>query len=432
MVKSVINVGIIGLGTVGSGVAQILKSNQEQIASRVGSKIEIKSILEKPGYQPKVAIDKNLMIYDADAFFNDPEIDIVVELIGGLNPANDFILRAMKAGKHVVTANKELIAKNGQEILQMASACQVDFMFEASTGGGIPIIRPLKQCLAANDIEEVMGIINGTTNYILSKMTQEGREFNEVLKEAQEKGYAEADPTSDIEGYDAAYKLAILASVAFNTRVKIDDIYFEGITKITPLDIEYANNLGYTIKLLAIAKEIDGKIELRVHPTMIPHEHPLSNVQDAFNAIFVKGNAVGDVMFYGAGAGSLPTGSAVVGDIIDIARNINYGCNTRVGCTCFMEKPVKSMGEVTSGYYIRFHVLDQPGVLATISGVFGQKNVSIYSVIQKGQGTSEVELVFVTQVVKEKDLQASLKEIEHLPQVKKIGNVIRVEGGKLK
>jgi len=427
---SVINIGLIGLGTVGKGVVKILHDNRENIQRKVGAELKISKILERPDYQPQPGqIGAELIISDADEFFNDPSIAIVVELIGGTGAAREYIMRAIRAKKHVITANKELIAKYGREILELAEANGVDFYFEASAGGGIPIIRPLKQCLAANNISKVMGIINGTTNYILTKMTNENREFNEVLHEAQEIGYAEADPTSDVEGYDAAYKLSILASIAFNARVSIDDIYFEGITKISPKDIEYARELGYTIKLLAIAKEVNGEIEARVHPTMIPANHPLASVNDAFNGIFVNGDAVDDVMFYGRGAGSLPTGSAVVGDIIDVARNIKFNSHCRIACTCFLEKPVKNMFDVESAYYLRLHVVDQPGVLAGIAGIFAKQNVSISSVIQKGKGTPDVELVFVTEVVKEADLQESIKQIIELPTVYKVSNVIRVENG---
>ena len=314
-----------------------------------------------------MAVDKAILTTNATEIINDPEIDIVVETIGGLKPAGDFIRRALENGKHIVTANKELIAKEGATLLPRPAELGLDFMFEASVGGGIPIIRPMKSCLAGNEILEIKGIVNGTTNYILPRMSAEGLDFADVLKDAQAKGYAEADPTADIEGHDAAYKIAILASIAFTSRVDVTKVYREGITSITAEDMKYADELGYVIKLLAIAKMIDGGVQVRVHPAFVPTGHPLANVNGVFNGIYVSGNAVGEVMFYGPGAGSLAAGSAVVGDVIDIARNINYGATSRIRCTCFDTREVLDIDSVVCKNYIRLDTDDKPGVLAAIA-----------------------------------------------------------------
>ncbi|MHB0997685.1 MAG: homoserine dehydrogenase [Armatimonadota bacterium] len=426
--KPQINIGLIGLGTVGAGALKVLIENKEEIERKVGSRIEVIKIADKDlTTERPVKFDKSILTSDISEVLDNPDIDIVIELIGGVHPAKEFILRALKNGKHVVTANKELIAKEGAEILNEAGDRGLDFYFEGSVGGGIPIIRPLKVCLAANKILEVKGIVNGTTNYILTKMTQEGLEFDDVLAEAQKAGYAEADPTSDIEGYDAKYKIAILASIAFTSRVNVEDIYCEGITKITKHDIEYANELGYVIKLLAIAKRAGEKIEVRVHPTLIPSTHPLAAVNDVYNGIYVRGDFVQDVMFYGRGAGSLPTGSAVAGDVIDIARNINFGSNGRLPCTCFERKSIRSMDEVETRYYIRLLVADRPKVLACIAGVFGDHDVSIALMSQKEQQGDKAEIVMVTHSVTESNFRNAMKLIADLPVVAEVCNWIRVE-----
>jgi len=429
MEKPEIKVGILGLGTVGSGVAKILLGNSENINQKIKNKLELVKVLdrdltkgEEVGLTPGVMTDK-----PEDVLENE-EIDIVVEVIGGVNPAKEFISRALKAKKHVVTANKEVMAKHGDELLDLAAENGVDLYFEASVGGGIPIIRSLKESLTANRVEEMMGIVNGTTNYILTKMAQEDVDFDEVLAEAQEKGYAEADPTADVEGYDAAYKLAILSAIAFESRIDINDIYLEGISEVTQKDITYAKELGYVIKLLAIGKEVDNKIEARVHPTMIPNDHPLAAVNDVFNAVFVKGHAVGELMYYGQGAGSLPTGSAIVADVIDIARNINYGANGRIACGCSKNKELKPMREIHTKFYIRLEVADKPGVLAAVSSIFGENEVSIESLIQKGKTKNAVPLVLVTHQVAEGNLQTALDKIKELAEVKGINSIIRVEG----
>lgn len=424
-----IKVGLLGCGTVGSGVVELLKKNQETIAKRTGTTVVLKKVLEKDTVKClELGLTEDMIAKDISEIINDDEIDIVVELIGGIEPAFSFITQAMQKGKHVVTANKDLIAVKGKDLFATAEENKVDFYFEASVAGGIPIIYPLKQSLAGNEIKEVIGILNGTTNYILTKMTKEGLDFKQVLKEAQELGYAEADPTADVEGLDAARKIAILSSIAFNSRVTLEDVYVEGITSITATDIKFAAELGYVIKLLAIAKEENGFIQTRVHPAFIPNNHPLAAVNDVFNAVFVKGDAVGEIMHYGRGAGKMPTASAVVGDIIDICRNIQNGISGRIGCTCYDEKPVLDISKMTARFYIRMTVKDRPGVLAGIAGVFGSNNVSIATVLQK-EGTSDMaELILITHEVKEQDLQDSLTVLKGMSIVGSINNVIRLEG----
>lgn len=430
--EQVIKVGLLGLGTVGTGVLRILQENKEFIERKLGVGIEVKKVLVRNlGKARKLAVDPELLTDNYLDIINDPEIKICIELIGGVEPTKQYVLEAIEAGKNIITANKDLIAAEGKELFEKAGEKQVDIRFEASVAGGIPIIRPLKVCLAANRIYEIMGIINGTTNYILTKMTQDGSNFQDVLKEAQELGYAEADPTADVGGFDAARKLAILASISFNSRVSLKDVYVEGITKITAADIGYAKELGYLIKLLGIAKETDGQIEARVHPVFIPKTHPLAAVNDAFNAIFIKSDAVGEAMFYGPGAGEMPTASAVMGDVVQVARNVVGGTTGFGICTCYEDKKVKSMGEIEAEYYIRLTVKDQPGVLASIASVFGNQGVSIGSVIQKKHGGEEAEIVLITHRVKEQFIQDALKIVEGLSTVEIVSNVIRVEGGEL-
>ena len=431
-----INVGIVGFGTVGTGTAKILIENSLLIEERVGIPIVVKTIadhdIEK---EREINVDPAILTKDANEILNDPEIDIVVELIGGYGYAKEFILKAIDKGKHVVTANKALLAVHGDEIFRAAYRKGVDIGFEASVGGGIPIIRALKEGLVANRIESIYGIVNGTTNYILTKMTSEGKKFGDVLKKAQEKGYAEADPTFDVEGVDAAHKLAVLISLAHGVRIRFEDIYTEGISKITPLDIEFAREFGYRIKLLAITKDDKGKIEARVHPTMLRESAMLANVDGVFNAIYVTGDAVGSTMFYGRGAGMMPTGSAVVSDIADIARNIIKKSHQRVpplGCSegCIKDAKVKDISETVNHYYIRFSAMDKPGVLSKISGILGEKNISISSMIQKGrQVGGSVPIVMMTHEAKEKDVRKALDEIDRLPVVHEKTVFIRIEEG---
>lgn len=414
----------------GSGVVKLLQDNGEAIATKIGRPLAIRRILvrDKTKARP-VPVAGELLTTDPQSILEDPAIRVVVEVMGGLEPAREYILAALERGKNVVTANKDLLALHGQELLETAKAKGVDFFFEASVGGGIPIIHPLKEFLAANRIHRVLGIVNGTTNYILTKMAQEGKDFADALAEAQALGYAESDPSADVEGDDAARKLAILASIAFNTRVTYPDVYVEGITRISAQDILYAGELGYVIKLLAIAREEDGEVEVRVHPALVPKHHPLAAVSDVFNAIFVCGDAVGETMFYGRGAGQMPTASAVVGDLMEVARNIQRGATGRVSCTCYRNLPIRPMGRVECQYYLRLTVKDQPGVLASIAGVFGNQGVSLASVIQKRSFDGWAELVLITHRVREDNLQDALKIIGGLSVVRAVDNVIRVEEG---
>lgn len=403
--------------------------NQRQITERVGARIEIKTVLVRNLNKPRPQL-KNVKLTDKfEDILNDDEIQIVVELMGGLHPAKEYMLRAMEAGKHVVTANKDVVAQFGKEMFAMSEAHDVDFLFEASVGGGIPIITPLKQSLTANRITEIMGIVNGTTNYMLTKMTEDGSDYDEVLKEAQAKGYAEANPSADVDGLDAARKAAILASLAFNTRVHLDDVSVEGITKIRPADIEYAKNLGYVVKLLAIGHDYDEDgVNVRVHPVFLPKTHPLASVNGVYNAIFIRGNAIGEAMFYGPGAGSLPTASAVVSDIIDTARDILMHTFGRVRCTCFEHKPICPIEKTSSAYYVRLLVDDKPGVLAYVATAFGNAGVSLNSVIQTERDVPEhAEIVAITHFVEHAKIEAAVKALKELPVVDEIRNIIRVE-----
>lgn len=426
--KDKIWIGLLGLGTVGTGVIKVLTENKHEISQKIEADVQVKTVLVRDLKKPR-NIKGDFRVTDSvEDVMNDPEIDIIIEVMGGENPAREYMLRALNAGKHVVTANKDVVAKYGREMFDAAKLHDVDFLFEASVAGGIPIITPLKQCLTANKITEVMGIVNGTTNYMLTKMTDEKLDYDTVLTEAQAKGYAEADPTADVGGLDAARKITILASIAFNTRVLLDDVYVEGITKITPEDIEYARELGYVIKLLAIAKDSsENGVDVRVHPVFIAKSHPLASVSDVFNAIFVKGNAVGETMFYGRGAGELPTASAVVSDVIDVARDIVNGISGRVRCTCFEHKKICPVERTESAYYVRLLVEDEPGVLATIAGAFGQHGVSLNSVIQTRKVNNRAEIVLITHRVTEENLRKASYMIRNLSVVSKICNMIRVE-----
>lgn len=426
--KDVINIGVIGFGIVGAGAVKILVDNQSQIERKIGSRISIRKIADLDITTPRpVDIDKSILTTNANEIIEDPEIDIVIETIGGVKPAGDFIRRSLKNGKNVVTANKELIAKEGETLLPLASEMGVDFMFEASVGGGIPIIRPMKSCLAGNEILEVKGIVNGTTNYILTRMKEEGLDFATVLKDAQAKGYAEANPSADVDGHDAAYKISILASIAFTSRTDVSKVYREGITGITADDMKYADELGYVIKLLAIARQMDSGVQVRVNPAFVPKDHPLANVNGVFNGIYVKGSAVGEVMFYGPGAGSLAAGSAVVGDVIDIARNINFNSTSRIQCTCFDNREMLSMDSVTCKNYVRILAEDKPRVLAAIATEFANNDVSMESVIQKQCSDSVAEIVWLTHEAKEPNMKKALDSIKQLPVVKEISSWIRVE-----
>lgn len=430
-----INVGIIGFGIVGAGTARILVENAEIIRRRLGAPVVLKAISDLDIKRDRgIKLDGVKLTTRAQDIFTDPEIDIVVELIGGYKPAREFILEAIRNKKHVVTANKALLAVHGEEIYTAAEKAGVTLGYEASVAGGIPILAAVRSGLAANNIKSIYGIVNGTCNYILTLMTNEGRKFDEVLKEAQAKGYAEADPSFDIEGIDSAHKLAVLAMLVFGTPVKFEDIYTEGISQITPLDIDFARDLGYKIKLLAITKIVDGEIEARVHPTMLPENYPIATVDGVFNALAVVGDAVGSTMFYGRGAGDLPTGSAVVSDIIEIGRDILAGCANRAPVTAFRDRKqlaIRKMDHIMSCYYLRFSALDKPGVLSRITGVLGKNNISISSMIQKGRQVDEaVPIVMMTHDAVELDVRKALDEIKTLDCVAGTAVVIRVEEGK--
>lgn len=421
-------IGILGSGTVGSGVIEVLKKNISDIEQRVGRSISIKSVLVRDLAKKRDHLEGIQLTNKVEDILDDPEISIVVELMGGLHPSLEYMLRAMEAGKHVITANKDVVAQFGEQLFATAEQHKVEFRFEASVGGGIPIITPLKQCLTANKISLIMGIVNGTTNYMLTKMTEDGSDYEEVLQEAQAKGYAEANPAADVEGFDAARKAAILGSIGFNTRIRLDDVSVEGINNIKAADIAYAKELGYVVKLLAVAKDYGDKgVNVRVHPVFLPSSHPLAMVNDVFNAIFIRGNAIGDAMFYGRGAGALPTASAVVADIIAVARNLVIGNTATVGCTCYNNRPICPLEETEASYYIRLQVDDEPGVLGAIATAFGNCDVSLKSVIQTRMVNIHAEIVAVTHVVKHKKVEAARELLEALPVVDRICNIIRVD-----
>ena len=432
MEEKVIKAALLGLGTVGTGVYKVLKGQEEEMTTKIGCKVKIRKILVRNLEKAAAKVDDPAMLTNSwEEIKQDPSIDIVIELIGGIEPARTYILDALHAGKHVVTANKDLIAVHGKELLDAAKASHVDLLFEAAVAGGIPIIRPLKQCLAGNHMSEVMGIVNGTTNFILTKMSQDNMEFKDALALAAKLGYAEADPTADIDGLDAGRKVAILASVAFNSRVVFDDVYIEGITKISAKDIRYAKEMGCAIKLLGVARNTDTVVEAYVCPMLIPNDHPLATVNDSYNAVFVHGDAVEDAMFFGRGAGELPTASAVVGDIFDIVRNIVANCCGRIGCTCYKQLPVKRMEDTYNRYFLRLHVEDRCGVLAEMTEVFAKYHVSIAQIIQRDSQSQDdhlAEVVVITAKVREGDFKTAVQELSNKSSVKRISKTIRVYG----
>lgn len=418
-----IGIALMGLGTIGCGVIKVLNENGEMIKNREELSIEVKKILVRDKTKKRgVDVDSSLLTDNPDDVLLDESIDIVAEFIGGEMPAYNYIKEALKQGKSVVTANKEVIAKHWDELEEEARISGAGLYFEASVAGGIPIIKAIRRSLQANNVQKIMGIINGTTNYILTKMSEERRDFEDVLKEAQKLGYAEPDPTADIEGYDARFKLSILSTMCFRNRVKVEDIYCEGISRITADDIEYARQLGYGIKLLAIAKKKGRKVEARVHPTFIPLTHPLYAVRDSNNAIYINGDIVGNLMFYGRGAGDMPTASALVSDIITACQNEGA------------HQPIKlEEGEVTIqqdwryDYYLRLVLRDKPGVLAEIAGIFGRHNVSLDSVIQKLRDHDNATIIFITHEAQEQSIREALEEINKSPSVISVESLIRVE-----
>ena len=420
-----IKAALLGLGTVGGGVYKLVQRQKEEMVKKSGANLEITRILVHNMNKQREGVDASLLTDNWKEIVEDPEISIVIEVMGGIEPAKTIILEALCAGKNVVTANKDLVAVHGRELLDAAQENQVDFLFEAAVAGGIPIIRPLKQCLAANEIDEVIGIVNGTTNYILTKMFEDGMDFSEALAKATELGYAEADPTADVEGLDAGRKVAILASIAFHSRVVFDDVHTEGITKISAKDVAYAKEFGSVIKLLGVAHNREDGIEVAVYPMMLPKNHPLASVRDSFNAVFVHGDALDDAMFYGRGAGELPTASAVMGDVIDIIRDIQFSCTGRISCTCYKNTPVKSSDDVKNKFFVRMQVTNKPGVLARIASMFGEHKVSISKVIQKVITDGVAELVIVTEAVKEYHMQDALMHLREMDTTQEISSVIR-------
>ena len=425
-----VKIALLGAGTVGSGVVRTLSMNADMITGRSGTHIEIKRILVRDAKKHRPETEGIALTDNFDEILNDAEISVIVEVMGGLRPAKDYMLRAMEAGKHVVTANKDVIAEHLSELYAAADANGVDFLYEASVGGGIPIIKPLKECLTANSITEIMGVVNGTTNYMLTKMTEKHVSYDAVLRRAQEKGYAEANPSADVDGLDAARKAAILASLAFDTIIGFEDVSVEGISHITEDDIEYGLNLGYVIKLLAVGRNTEEGIDVRVHPVFLPKTHPLASVNGVFNAIFVRGNVLGDAMFYGRGAGSLPTASAVVADIIEIARDIVSGTTGRMKYKVGERKKLCPVEKTKSSYYLRLVVADEPGVLGEIATTFGHAGVSLKSVIQ-ARWTEEgnAEIVAVTHVVTHAAASAAVEALQALPVVREVRSLIRVADG---
>ena len=430
--------GLIGFGTIGTGVVKLLHDNGDLIEKRLGARLILKRIADLDITTPRqVSVPKDLLSTDVKSILNDPDISIVIELMGGYEPARSFILESLRNKKHVVTANKALLATYGNEIFRVAEDEGLDVGFEASVGGTIPIIKTLKESMVANRIKSIFGIMNGTSNYILSKMTDEGKPFDVVLREAQDLGFAEADPTFDIEGLDTAHKLAIALSLAYGNKVKLDNIYREGISEISQQDIAFARELGYRIKLLAIAIQREEMVEARIHPTMIPFDHLLANVNANFNAFHIVGDAAGSVFLYGQGAGMMPTASAVISDIVDISRNILAGISGRVPARSLRESIIHdiklmSFDDIVTNYYFRFSAVDRPGVLSKISGILGQNNISIAAVIQKGRKEAgAVPVVMTTYKSRESDVQRALKEIDQLEIVLGKTILIRIEDDKL-
>ncbi len=422
-----IQIALLGLGTVGTGVYKVLEAQKQEMLPKLGVELELKKILVRNLEKAAKKIsDPGLLTNNWQDIIEDDSIDIVIELMGGMEPARTYMLEALRAGKNVITANKDLIATDGKTLMDAAKDAGKDFFFEAAVAGGIPIIRPLKQSLEGNKISEIVGIVNGTTNFILTKMTEENMEFSEALQMATEMGYAEADPTADVEGLDAARKMAILASIAFNSRVTFEQVHTEGITRISARDIRYAREMGCHIKLLGVARNTEGGIEVSVHPMLIDSRHPLASVNDTFNAVFVRGDAVGDTMFYGRGAGELPTASAVIGDLFDTAKNIRFHCTGHMNCTCYKNLPIKCVDDVINRYFMRIQVEDRPGVLAAVTSVFGKNMVSIEQFIQKRKTEDFAEIVIITEEVAERNVRKSFEELKGMSMIKKISAVIRV------
>lgn len=422
----VIKAALLGAGVVGSGVYEQTKNLEKDMAHKTGAELVIKKVLVKNINKERPGFDKNVLTDSWKEIIEDPEIEIVIEVMGGIEPAKTYVTEAIKAGKQVVTANKDLLAEYGEELTQASVLAGTDLLFEASVGGAIPIIRPLRQSMVGDDITEIMGIVNGTTNYILTKMSEKGMSYDEALRQATELGYAETDPTADVEGYDAGRKIAIMASLAFHSRVTFSQVYTEGITKITAEDIRYAKEFGYCIKLLGVAKHEPEGIVVKVHPMLLQEEHPLATVRDSFNAVFVHGKAMDDAMFMGRGAGKMPTASAVMGDVIDAMRNIVHGSSGRVSGNCYHQIPVMDVKNTKSKFFMRIQVADRTGALANIASVLGNNNVSIAQVVQKSRKDGVAELVIITDEVLERHFDDALVVFSGMSDVKEISGVIRV------
>jgi homoserine dehydrogenase len=427
----VVKVGVLGCGNVGAALVQLIGSRGDEIAARTGIRLEVARVAVRSLTRKRpIHLDESVLTRDAAEVVADPTIDLVIEVIGGIEPARELILSALAAGKPVVTANKELLANHGAELFEAAAAAEVDLLFEAAVAGGIPILRPLRESLVGEDVRRIMGIVNGTTNFILTKMSEEGTSYAAALAEAQQLGYAERDPTADVEGFDAGAKAAILASIAFGAKVVAGDVYHEGISNITPTDISFAARLGYVVKLLAVAElvPVDGgpdEVAVRVHPAMVPAEHPLSGVRDSFNAVFVEGAAVGDLMFYGRGAGGDPTASAVLGDLVDAAVNLER--KTHATVITLARRPIRPIDELHSSYYVNLDVVDRPGVLRAVAEVFERHGVSIRSLEQEGVD-ADARLIFITHEAREADVQATLEDLGELDVIHHITSVLRVVG----
>ncbi|MDY7100023.1 MAG: homoserine dehydrogenase [Actinomycetota bacterium] len=423
-----VRIGLLGCGNVGAALVRLVTRERDAIAARTGLELEVTRVAVRSMSKDRdVDLADGVLTRDTSAVVTDPDVDIVVELIGGIEPARELILDALKAGKPVITGNKELIANVGAELFAAAEAAGVDLLFEAAVAGGIPLIRPLRESLVGERISRVLGIVNGTTNYILSAMTETGASYQDALADAQSLGYAERDPTADVEGFDAGAKAAIIATIAFGGNVVAGDVYHEGISDVSAEDIAYARRLGYQIKLLAIAERFAGdEVAVRVHPALVPDAHPLASVRESFNAVFVEGEAVGELMFYGRGAGGDPTASAVLGDLLDAAANLRTGSAAPFGS--LPRATIRPIDDLVSEYYLNLEVVDQPGVLARVAKVFGDHDVSIRWMEQEGLGAG-ARVVFITHRARERDVQATLHELRGLDAVQGIGGLLRVVGG---
>jgi homoserine dehydrogenase len=423
-----VRIGVLGCGNVGAAFVQLVGQQADEIARRTGVRLEVTRVAVRNLSRDRdVELPEGMLTRDAHAVVADPDIDLVVEVIGGIEPARELILESLHSGKPVVTGNKELLANVGAELYEAAEAAGVDLLFEASVAGGIPLVRALRESLRGEPIRRVMGIVNGTTNYILTKMSEEGADYGDALAEAQRLGYAERDPTADVEGFDAGAKAAIIASIAFGARVVAGDVYHEGISGVTAGDIAIARRLGYAVKLLGIAERDSdtGEVAVRVHPTMVPTDHPLASVRDSYNAVFVEGDAVGSLMFYGRGAGGAPTASAVLGDVIDAARNLVHGTHGSIGTLARV--PIRPIDETSAEYLLGLDVADRPGVLHAVTGVFARHGVSIRAAEQEGIG-DDARLVFITHDAREADVQSTVRELRELDVVRRVGGLLRVIG----